>query len=593
MKHMRFPALFKVFGLARRAYRAYTKEILILAGFGFLSGILEGIGINAVIPLLSFIVEGSAPATDAISSGIRSLFGFLGVDFAPKFLLGFIVLLFCGKAVIALILNYIQSRITADYMARTRRAVFRASSRASWRHLIGQKSGYLETIAMVDVPAATNMLLLLSTMVTMVTGLVIYLVVAFNISPPVTLATFTLGATIVIVFSPLMHWVRSLSGKRASLNREATHDIGEALAGIKIIKAFDVEEKAEARVAELFERIKRLAIRIQFFQTAAVLVVPPIGILYIALIFGLAFRTHFISLAALPAIVYLIYRISLYIQQLQSSLQAVSEYTPHLSAVLGFEQGARANEERDHGKKPFAFEGELRFDTVSFSYTDAPMLDEVSFSIKKGAMVGIIGPSGAGKTTTVDLLLRLLAPSTGSITLDGTLVGDITLASWRKNVCYVSQDVFTMRGSIRENIAFYRDVSDEEIMKAAQKAHIDAFIKKSPQGLDTAIGDRGVTLSAGERQRLSIARALVGDPEILVLDEATSALDSESEKHIQDVIAGLKGKMTIVVIAHRLSTIMDSDQLIAFDKGRVVETGTPTELLKDKDSYFFKVRSIQ
>jgi ATP-binding cassette subfamily C protein len=208
-------------------------------------------------------------------------------------------------------------------------------------------------------------------------------------------------------------------------------------------------------------------------------------------------------------------------------------------------------------------------------------------------MTGIIGPSGAGKTTSVDLLLRLLTPTGGLITIDGADSRNVSLREWRQKIGYVSQEFFLLQDTLRNNIRFYDEsISDEDIWQAAEMAHIAQFIRERPEGLDAMAGERGIELSAGQRQRLMIARALVRKPEVLILDEATSALDAESEAHIEKALQELKGKLTIIIIAHRLSTIMNADNLLVLDGGRLAETGTPEKLLKDKHSYFFKVSNI-
>jgi len=580
--------------LARRAYRPYAKQILALTGLGFLSGLLEGIGINAVIPLLTFILGLHDPATDMLSQAIQSFFIFLHVPFVPKYLLAFVVALFIGKAFVALWLSYIQIRITTEYERATRSKLFSMVLRASWPYLLRQKLGNLETGLMIDTPAATAMLTKLSFTITLATSLLMYLIVAFSISPFVTLSTFALGILIFVTLRPLMDRVHGISSERASLYRDTLHHVTEHVSGLKTVKAYGVAEEAIARGESLFSGIKALARRIQILQQVATQAVAPIGIVYIAAILSLAFKTPFISLAALPALLYLIYRIFTYVQQLQNNVQYMSELAPHLERVINYESAAGEWKEKAQGDKPFVFNSELSFDNVSFAYDEGrEVLKDVSFTIPKGSMVGIVGPSGAGKTTCVDLILRLLHPAKGSVVLDGVDCRTIALSEWRNKVAYVSQEFFLLQDTIRNNITFYDDtMSDEDIMEAARMAHIDGFIKESPEGLDTKVGERGIKLSAGERQRIVIARALARKPQLLILDEATSALDNESEVHIKRVIEELKGKVTIVAIAHRLSTIMDSDMLIVLSEGKVAEKGSPKKLLADTDSYFYRVYTL-
>ena len=246
-------------------------------------------------------------------------------------------------------------------------------------------------------------------------------------------------------------------------------------------------------------------------------------------------------------------------------------------------------------KEKMQFEHMLSFKSVSFSYVNRKTaIDSVSFSIKKGEMVGFIGPSGAGKTTIFDLFLRLFRPTEGAILVDEKNLESIDMSDWRKSLSYVSQDVFLLNDSIFNNIRFFDDsVTKEDIFAAARLAQIHDFIDALPDKFDTAVGERGVLLSAGQRQRIALARALARKPKILLLDEATSALDNESEQHIQRAIENLRGDMTILVIAHRLSTILNSDKLFVIEKGKVIESGAPYELLKDKETYFHKVYNLR
>lgn len=583
-----------LFRLARRAFGPYKYQIALLTLLGFVAGILEGIGVNAFIPLLNFEIGQGNQVTDTISNFIRGIFTFLHIPFVPKFLLLFIIVLFIAKAVVGALLDYVRIRINADFEQRTRDRLFTAQLSSSWPHLMRQRIGHLETLILIDIPASKEMLARITVSIVYVTSLAIYLVVVFNASPIITLLTIATGFLFTFIFRPIARRIHSLATVRARLQHEMTHHVTEHLSGMKTVKTFGAEEPAVSRGRNFFNALKGYTINIDMLRVIAVAIVPPFAVIYVGVIFGLAFRFHVVAIAALPTIVYLIYRIFSYAQQLMDSFQLINGSLPYLKNVLQYEGEAHKRAEVAHGGKPFELRTAIRFEGVRFAYEGGvDVLRGLTFDIPRGGMVGIIGPSGAGKTTTVDLLLRLLEPTAGKITIDGRESSDVDLSDWRKKVAYVSQDFFLIHDTIRANIKFYDDsITDDEIWEAARLAHIDGFIREQPKGLDTEVGERGIALSAGQRQRLTIARALVRKPEVLILDEVTSALDAESEAHIQRMLTELKGKITIVVIAHRLSTIMHVDELFVLEGGTVVESGAPQKLLKNTDSYFYKVSNI-
>ena len=379
-------------GLARRAYGGYKAQIITLTFLGFLGGILEGIGINAVIPLLSFVLETPTEATDAISNITRTVFTALHIDFAPKFLLIFIVLLFIVRSAVLLLLYYTQIRITTDYEAETRSRLLGATLKTSWVHLLKHKMGHLETWLLIDVPASVNILRNISSVIMLGTSLLIYLFIAFNVSPVIMMMTMGLGVFILLVFQPLITYTRSLAGARAQTYTRMSHWVSEIVLGVKSLKASGVDAAAYAHGSNIFSELRTFNRRVTLLSHITSLAVPPIGILYIAVIFALAFRTDLISLAALPAIVYLIYRITVYVQQIQTAFLHMNEQTPHLQRVLQVLEQAESEQETRSGTKPFVFKKELVFDNVSFSYDAKQVLSAVSFSIPKGSFVGLIGP---------------------------------------------------------------------------------------------------------------------------------------------------------------------------------------------------------
>jgi ATP-binding cassette, subfamily B, bacterial MsbA len=249
-------------------------------------------------------------------------------------------------------------------------------------------------------------------------------------------------------------------------------------------------------------------------------------------------------------------------------------------------------EPRGGGYRTARARGAVQFQDVGFSYAAAAAdagrpvaLRGIRLDVAAGESVAIVGRSGSGKSTLVNLLPRFYDVTTGSVRVDGHDVREYELANLREQIAVVTQDVVLFDDTIRNNIAFGREVPDEAIERAAEAAHILEFVRDQPQGLNTLVGDRGMLLSGGQRQRIAIARALLKDAPILILDEATSALDTEAERHIQAALAQLLHNRTTFIIAHRLSTVEQADRIIVLDAGAIVESGTHAQLLEHGGLY--------
>jgi len=231
--------------------------------------------------------------------------------------------------------------------------------------------------------------------------------------------------------------------------------------------------------------------------------------------------------------------------------------------------------------------GEVVFDGVDFGYVpDVPVLEDVSLAARPGERIALVGPTGAGKTTVINLLTRFYDIDEGAIKVDGHDIRQVQKASLRRQLGIVLQDTFLFTSSVKENIRYGRlDATDQEVIAAAHLANADHFIRRLPQGYDTELSERGSNLSQGQRQLVAIARAVLADPAILILDEATSSVDSRTEKNIQEALLRLAEGKTSFVIAHRLSTIRDADRILVIDQGRIVERGTHAELLAQRGFY--------
>ena len=574
-----------------RIYSRYRWHIAALVVFGFLSAILEGIGINAAIPLISFFTGANSAPTDVVTDAIKSLFYFLHIPFSFRYLLGFILGLFILRAVSMVVFGYIRGWISSDFLGKESEDVLRRTLLSSWPFLLKQKIGTVHNTLVRDVQQTGGLLGTTAQIVQSFSGFLMYLIVALNISPTMTFYTLGGGAVILLIVRPLIRRTRNIGERAAGVEKQFSQFLSEHIIGMKSIKAAGAERATLVDGIAHIRTLRTFSIRQAFVQSVSSSVFQPAVLVLVVVLFILTYGTPGFNIISFAAALYLIQKIFTYLESGQNALIGMSQFLPYAQNVYNFKKMLSEHREQSAKEgKPFVFNSSLSFDHVSFSYAESqPILTDVSFSIAKGETIGLIGPSGAGKTSIADLLLYLFRPTEGTVYLDGLSANEINITEWRKHFGYVSQDVFLFNGSIEENIRFYRsELSHEDIIEAAKQANIYDFIIGLPDGFKTSTGDNGVMLSGGQRQRIALARALAGRPSLLILDEATSALDSSSEKLIQESIRNLHGNVTVFIIAHRLSTIENSDRLFVLDRGKIIEEGTPSELLARPGSYFSK-----
>jgi subfamily B ATP-binding cassette protein MsbA len=282
------------------------------------------------------------------------------------------------------------------------------------------------------------------------------------------------------------------------------------------------------------------------------------------------------------------------VQDLATMTNAIAQAAVAVERIRGILDADTIIPERPNAREPQALAGEIEFDHVAFSYdADAPVLTDVSFRIGAGQMVGVVGPTGCGKSTIVSLIPRFYDATAGAVKIDGVDIRDYKFHELRNQIGYVLQEPGLFEGSVRENIAYgKKGVTEEQVLEAAKLANADEFIARMPHGYDTMIGERGETLSGGQRQRIGIARAIIRDNPILILDEPTAALDTESEKLVIEALERLMKGRTVITIAHRLSTIRDADKIIVLKGGVVAEQGSHDELLA-RDGVYAELYRIQ
>jgi ATP-binding cassette, subfamily B, bacterial MsbA len=412
--------------------------------------------------------------------------------------------------------------------------------------------------------------------------LVAYFVQLLLLNPKLTLITLTMG--------PLVGWLVTLINRKfRRYGRRIQDSMGdvtrvakESFEAPRLLKVYNAEGHVDRQFESVNEHNRRSNMKLVLTKGLSSPIVQLITAIGGSFVIGIALSdavngrmtqgqllAFFAALGSIP-------------QTLKDLIGAAGPLQQGIAAAQGiFETLDAPGESRGGGHVAGRVRGDVRFEDVSFTYEagKGPALSGITLQAPPGQSVAIVGRSGSGKSTLVNLLPRFYDVKSGRVCIDGVDVREYDLHNLREQISVVSQDVVLFNDTVRNNITFGRDVSDEVFGRAVEAANAVEFVREMPSGFDTMVGDRGVLLSGGQRQRISIARALLKDAPILILDEATSALDTESERHIQAALARLVRNRTTFIIAHRLSTVEQADRIVVLDAGAIVETGTNAELL--------------
>ena len=553
--------------------------LLAMLILGLLAAWSEGLSISLFIPLIQ---NQMGTANTDIIGKLAALYQ--GIPAEQRLLWIGVSILLC--LVLKNVLSYSYSlmfqRVNASISHQLRCGILRQLLSVSQSYLDTQDSGKLLNTLASDSWRVCSAFAVLAGMIinacmTVTLGLLLLL-----ISWKLTLITALLLCLISHAVQRTTRQVKRLSVEATDANANLTERMLETFEGMRLIRAFGRESLEQDRFELASRRVSKIFWKL---DSISALVHPLSEVLMAPLLLGILVVTTMRNpgqLAASVTFLILLYRLHPRIKQFDAdrvTLNALSASVEEVNSLL------------DKTDKPYLLSGDrvpasiekgIVLDNVSLHYESGkvPALEQVSCTINMGETTALVGPSGAGKSSLIGLICRFYDPSSGRLLIDGTPLPELDLAWWRSQIAVVSQDIFLFNASVAENILYGRlDATREEVFEAARKAHALEFVEDLPEGFDTVLGDRGIRLSGGQRQRLALARAFIRNPQILILDEATNSLDLISEKVVQDALEQFGRGRTVVIIAHRISTIEHADKVIVLDSGRVVESGSVTQLL--------------
>jgi ATP-binding cassette, subfamily B, multidrug efflux pump len=562
--------------------------ILLDSSFGMAGPYLIGRGVDAIAALAG------SPL-----SPVATAFGNLALPTRALSLAAFALLAaYLGSALLQTVEGWLMAGISQRMVRNIREGLFDTMQRLPLSFYDTQPHGDLMSRLTNDVDAVS--VTVSQSSVQLMSGVVVVagtLVIMVTLSPAMALISLLPVPLVFLLTSTISRRTRILFKEQQDTLGALNGHVEETVSGIQAVKAFGREPQAAERFTLINAGLQRVGTRAQIwtgFLMPMMNVISNIGFAFVAVTGGWLALRGVISIGLIATFVS-------YSRQFVRPLNDIANtYNTLMSAVAGAERVFEVMDEREEtadtaeAKQLVEPRGDVEFRDVSFGYrADVPVLKDVSFYAPAGSVTAIVGKTGAGKTTIVNLLARFYEVTSGSILIDGSDLREYSRSSLRQAFGVVLQDGWLFAGTVRENILYGRpDASEKEMLRAAELAGAAHAIERLPQGYDTVLVESGANLSQGQRQLIAIARAVLASPRLLVLDEATSSVDARTELHIQQGMMELMKGRTSFIIAHRLSTIRDADTVLVVDAGKIVERGSPEELVK-RNGYFHKLYETQ
>jgi len=572
----------------------------LLFGLNLITALMASFGIVMLLPLLHSLDDGGDEKASVASALLTNTLAELGVTSSVA-ILGVIGTIFLAKGAVTFMAESYAGFLQAQLMREIKTRLFDAYSRMDFRYFARRDTGHFTNVINLQV---SNFYLAFRSIMSLFAGAVLsfsYFGFAMLIAWQFGLMALGVGLGLLLLFKRLNLYVRGLSRRTASENGHLTNLLIQTLHAFKYLTATQQTGHLRTGILGSIQRLTDYQVRQEVARAFTSAIQEPLSAVFIIAIVIVQLVVLNESLTPIMVAILLFHRGLNAVLGLQTQWQ----YALHLIGsveIVRDEFEAQAEHCESDGEQEIGpLQHAIEFRDVTFAYDpkSGSVLNEITLGIRACTTVALVGESGAGKSTLVDMLVLLLKPDQGTLLIDGVPYNEIRLASWRKQIGYVSQDTVMFDDNLANNICLWMgDVTRDEVLlkrikDAARRAHIAHFIESLPEGYLTNVGDRGIRLSGGQKQRLFIARELFKQPRLLILDEATSALDSESEHYIQQSIDALRGQMAVVIIAHRLATIRNVDHVFVFDTGRLIEQGSYEELRACKGSRLAAMVELQ
>jgi ABC-type multidrug transport system fused ATPase/permease subunit len=571
--------------------KPYPKLTVAIVFLSFMTSFFDGFNVVLLFSILNTMMLNLGAKTSVVGGKIGFILKIIPLNdpfIAACLLLMLSILL---KNLSSYSMSVLSAQGGAKIWYNAQKNIFLKCIYADYSYFLNHKHGEI-VYRGFNVPASIDSLLVyIPQILTEVLKIIIIGAVLVNISPYVCVVLVLIGTAYYYFTKQVARKISyNLGSGRMMASEKQNILLSEGVSGIRQIKVYGSENRWVGEYDKAMKEYFRLYIadrRTTPLPGHLLETLTMMSLALILIIFKVVNPTNFMYfIPVLGAFAYAFQKIMPSLMNLGNLRIQIMGILP-LIELLYETLNSETRSIKDGSKEFAAFKKEIKLERLTFSYPGRKeVLKNVSISFKKGTTTAIVGASGAGKSTIADLLIRLFVPNDGKIMIDDVDLREYQISTWLSKIGFVTQDTFIFHASIKENIAFGLKASDEEVRQAAKEANAHDFIMEFPQGYETIVGDRGMKMSGGQRQRLAIARALVRKPEILLLDEATSSLDNVSEAVVQSEINQISQNRTVIMIAHRLSTIINADKIIVLEAGGVLEEGTHRELIDRKGTYW-------